>query len=158
MREIPLTQGRVAVVSDEDFEELSQHKCQFTANARRHGRGYATRFVNDRPVYMHRVILDAPKGVQVDHIDGDRLNNTRENLRLATLKENRRNNGAYVCNKSGYKGVTWHKKAGKWVAGITVDNKRVYLGLHSDPRDAARAYNEAAKVHFGEFAKLNDID
>lgn len=157
MREIPLTQGRVAHVDDADYEQVACHKWFFCEVRKGTGKGYAVRTVNDRCVYMHRVVADAPRGMQVDHIDGDRLNNARANLRLATLRDNRRNNHGYANNKSGFKGVGWHTKAGKWVARITVNNKPKHLGLFVDRIDAARAYNAAALIHFGEFACLNPI-
>lgn len=105
---------------------------------------------------LHRVILQAPAGLQVDHVNGDRLDNRRENLRLAT---NRQNCSNRLPNRrpgtSRFKGVCWNRKAGKWQASIRVNYRRFHLGVYSDERDAALAYDRAAREHFGEFARPN---
>jgi hypothetical protein len=157
MREIPLTQGQVALVDDEDYERLSAFKWQV-----RRGRYtfYAQRGVTvsagvQRTVQMHRVILDAPRDMDVDHRDGNGLNNQRENLRLCTNTENQRNKRRYVNNTSGYKGVHWAKNVGKWWAYIHVDGAYKNLGYFTSKEDAARAYDEAAVKYYGEFAFLN---
>jgi hypothetical protein len=97
-------------------------------------------------------------GFFVDHINGDTLDNRRENLRVCTRKENNQN-----CNKRGtlpkskYKGVVWVKKVGKWKAQIKSDKKTIYLGYFKDELLAAKAYNSAAILYFGEFARQNKI-
>jgi hypothetical protein len=102
---------------------------------------------------MHRAILEGAP--QVDHIDGDGLNNQRSNLRPATQAQNMANSRKYSTNTSGFKGVGWHKAAKKWRADITFDYKTRYLGLFPTAEDAARAYDSAAKSLFGVFACLN---
>ena len=105
---------------------------------------------------MHRQIMNAPKGTPIDHKDHNGLNNTRENLRLATISENARN-----CEKtkrptsSKYKGVCWNKKSKKWQAHIHYNGISIHLGLFDSEEDAAKAYDEAAKIYHGEFAVLN---
>jgi hypothetical protein len=104
---------------------------------------------------MHNVIMSFLEGYEIDHKDGDGLNNQRYNLRVTTHTQNMKNQRLRSNNTSGYKGVTWHKGAGKWYAQIQVDGKRTYLGLFTILEDAARAYDTAALEHYGEFARLN---
>jgi hypothetical protein len=107
---------------------------------------------------MHRLILDAPKGVQVDHRDRDGLNNRRSNLRSASAAQQKQNNGVYKNSASGLKGV-FPNPTGKykWRVQITVEGRKLSLGRFSNIDEAARAYNDAAIRYFGEFACLNEI-
>ena len=111
-----------------------------------------------KTVKLHRVILarmldrDLMAGEQVDHIDGNGLNNTRPNLRLATNAQNGANRRKSSNNTSGLKGVHWNKYAGKWRARIKVGGTIIHLGYFTDKDEAHAAYNAAAKKHFGEFA------
>lgn len=149
MKEIPLTQGYTAQVDDEDYEYLSQ----FTWCI---GHGYATRRASAKLLCtrMHRIILNAPKNMQVDHIDGNPLNNQRSNLRLCTGAQN-------CCNKahggvkthSQYRGVS--VRGSRFRARIHVDKKVAHVGYYDTEEKAARAYDAAAKKHYGEFAILN---
>jgi hypothetical protein len=112
---------------------------------------------------MHRIILsrklgrELEKGEVVDHIDGDGLNNRRSNLRLATVAQNGQNRRLNSNNTSGYKGVYWEKKHRRWHVEIDVNGRTKYIGEFKDLHQAGRAYNEAAKVYHGEFARLNVI-
>lgn len=157
MREIPLSQGKVAIVDDEDFERLSQYKWHTRRStetlfyARRKPWAGGDRF----DILMHREILQAPKGVWVDHVDGNGLNNTRNNLRLCTVAENSRNQKKQSGKSSQFKGVGWSKHSRKWRAYIRIDGKSVQIGLFTNESEAARAYDAVAGVAFGQFARLN---
>jgi hypothetical protein len=148
MREISLTQGQIALVDDEDYEYLSQWKWQ----ARKAKNGwYARRWTSQRAgkryiVGMHTEIMGCAPSQLVDHEDGDGLNNQRSNLRFATTAQNALNQPAR--NRSGYKGVRLAQDTGKWRAVIS-------LGSFDSPEEAARAYDAAALIHHGEFARLN---
>lgn len=153
MRRIPLTQGKVALVDDADFAEV----IKFTWYARRGGRSYyaaRTGFRDGKRVniHLHREIFG---GVgRLDHINGDGLDNRRENLRLASPLENSRNCRKRLGCSSQYKGVSFHKKTGRWQARIRV-NQLIALGLYQTEEAAARAYDLSASILFGEFAALN---
>jgi len=151
MKEIPLTQGKVAIVDDEDFEWLSQWRWYYT-------NGYAARSVRaggKKMILMHREICKTIKGMETDHQDGDRLNNQRTNLRSCTHSENQQNTRMTRRNKSGYKGVSYFGPAKKWKAKITLNGNEIFLGYFFALEDAAYAYDNAAKELFGEFACTN---
>lgn len=149
-KEIPLTQGKVAIVDDDDFERLSHHKWHISL------KGYARRSLHnpERKEYMHRVVIGASEDENVDHINRDRLDNRKCNLRLCSDRENCYNRSKRSVT-SQYKGVTWNKRNKKWQAQITIDGKNRYLGLFVDEADAARAYDKFARQHQGRFANLN---
>jgi len=152
-KEIPLTQGKVAIVDDEDFERLSQYKwCYATV-------GYAVRFeqVNGkrRGVFMHRQIMQPPKDLEVDHINGDKLDNRRSNLRIVTRQQNRFNERPRKGTSSKYKGVSWYKQTRRWEAYIKINGKKKRIGYFNDEIEAALAYDRAARELFGEYAKTN---
>ena len=154
MKKIKLTKGYEAIVDDKDFDFLNQWKWYFA-------HGYAVRTQNNYPnkpfqVRMHRIILGTPEGMDSDHINRDRLDNRRSNLRICNRSQNI-SNTFLRSNKSGYKGVSWKKSNNKWVAQITVFGKTLHLGIYSDPKEAAKVYNQAAQKHHGEFAVLNSI-
>jgi hypothetical protein len=108
-------------------------------------------------VYMHRLIAGAAKGFDVDHIDGNGLNNRRNNLRVCTHAQNIANQRISRANTSGFKGVSWDKRRGAWEAHIKFQQKKRFLGYFSDKADAARAYNAKAVELFGEFASINQV-
>jgi hypothetical protein len=104
---------------------------------------------------MHRIIMGAPVGMIVDHVNRDGLDNRRSNLRLATHAQNMRNRKRQSNNTSGYHGVTYWKHCGRYAALIRVDGKRRHIGLFATAEEAALAYDEAARSAHGEFASLN---
>jgi hypothetical protein len=143
-----LTKGKVTIVDEADFKWLSQRRWYY------HIKGYAVS-TSPKPSYlMHRLILNAPKDLQVDHINGDKLDNRRCNLRLCTAVQNRMNVFSYRGTSSEFKGVSWNKRLAKWESHISLNGKR-HLGFFTNEQDAAQAYNEAASRQFGEFARLN---
>jgi hypothetical protein len=154
MKEIELTRGKVAIVDDDEYAHLSRLK--WTYLFRKTG-GYAAHYWREgdcvHSVRMHRLVMGAMDGEQVDHINGNGLDNRKANLRLCTHTENTRNRR--VSNGRRYKGVK--PSGGKWCAHISVDKKHIWLGTFETEDDAARAYNKAAKKHFGAFANLNVI-
>jgi hypothetical protein len=157
MKEIPLTQGKVALVDNEDFEYLNQWKW-FYCKSRKTGyakRSNGEKRPNQRQISMHRVIMNVPDDMQVDHIDHDGLNNQRRNLRNCTSTENKQNSQKHINNTSGYIGVFWEKRRKKWCAKIQANNKSVFLGRFLLPEDAALAYDAAAGKYCGEFACTN---
>lgn len=109
-----------------------------------------------KAVSMHRLILNPPRNMEVDHKDNNGLNNCRSNLRITDMKFNRKNLTKYKTNTSGYKGVHLVNKH-RWQARIQFDGKRIPLGCYGNPSEAAKAYNEAALKYFGEYAHLNII-
>lgn len=157
---IPLTHGAFAQISPEDRAYLMQWKWLYNPKTIRAYRGEKHNGKNCS-VYMHRVILNAPNDMEVDHINGDRLDNRRENLRLASTTENRRNTRKVYkpgVTTSIYKGVFWHKKLMKWASRIQVNRRRIWIGCFLDECAAAQAYDHAAKRYFGAFARLNFPD
>jgi hypothetical protein len=117
-------------------------------------RVYFTRSISERKtLLLHRVIMSAPKGVEVDHRDGNTLNCKKRNLRLCDHFQNQRNMRKGKSNKSGYKGVSWRSRYGKWRAVITDHGRHIELGLFDDPKIAHEAYKKAALKIAGEFAR-----
>ena len=142
-----------ALVDDEDFEELNQYRWSV---AKRRAVFYAQRNLrldNKRvTVFMHTQIIKAHQGLEIDHIDGNGLNNQRSNLRTCTSEENKMNRGKFVNNTSGFKGVSWHKPAMKWRAQINANGKTTHLGLFATKELAYEAYISACIKYHGEFA------
>jgi hypothetical protein len=157
MAEILISDGNITIVDDEDFERLSQWK--WSAN----GNGYAVRGEHlgnrkYRKIYLHREILGAERGEKVDHVNGNQLDNRKENLRIATQAQNAMNIGIRKNNKSGMKGVRYEERRSKWRAEIKVNYKNKFLGYFDNKIDAAKSYNTAAIKYHGEFARLNKIE
>jgi len=158
MKTIPLSQGKVTIVDDGDFEELSKYKW---CASYEHDNWYATRHVRrsngSRVNYrMHRQIMGVsdPK-VFIDHINGDGLNNQRSNLRVATCSQNGRNRGKTKDNASGWKGVS--RDRNRWKARLRHEGKLIHGGHFDTPIAAAQAYNTLALRYHGEFARLNEV-
>jgi AP2 domain len=156
MKQIPLTKGKFALVDDEDYERLAaMGKWQCV------GRGkkiYAIKmFWKKKHVIMHRLIMNASDGLEVDHRNGNGLDNQKSNLRVCGCIDNGKNLSKRSDNTSGFKGVNWHKQKSKWRARIQFDFKRIDVGYFDCPIEAARAYNAAALKYHKEFANLNQI-
>lgn len=156
MKKIPLTQGFEALIDDSDYAEVSR----FNWHAqRRRGRVYAACRMGPGGsgiVYLHRFLI--PGVPQVDHRYGNGLDNRRKNLRPATNKQNHQGH----CHKfegasSIYRGVSWYSRYAKWRARIRVEDREISLGYFPLEKDAARAYDTAARKYFGEFASPNFV-
>jgi hypothetical protein len=155
-KEIPLTQGKGALVDAEDYEELMKYKW-YAMNSR--GTWYAVRNVNwdakkqrSSRENMHRVIMNTPKGMETDHVNGDGLDNRKINLRVCTHQQNNCNKNKLSTNTSGYKGVIFHKPSKLWTARIRNGDKTISLGYHKTKEEAYKSYCEACIKYHGEFA------
>jgi hypothetical protein len=156
MRKIALTQNKFALVDDEDYLSLCKHKwyaAKYPCNYYAFGKIITKNNVRLN-IRMHRFILKPPPGKQVDHINGNGLDNRRCNLRVCTNSENQQNRHK-VCSNSGFKGVSWDKNENKWRTKIGVKGKTIHIGYYDEKLDAAHAYDVAANSYFGVFAKLN---
>jgi hypothetical protein len=152
-RRIMLTQAMFAIVDAVDFGWITKFRwCVHRSNDGH--RWYAVTRANNRIVLMHRMIIGAPAGVDVDHANGNGLDNRRTNLRICTRTENLRNMRPRG-GSSRFKGVYWNKRDEVWRAYIDVNKRRLSLGSYHHEFDAARAYDSAALKHFGAFARLN---
>jgi len=151
MKKIKLTTGEYTLISNKDFKKTIKYNYYL-----KNGYAQTTSFRNR--IYLHRLIMDFPKkGLEIDHKDGNRLNNQRSNLRICTRKQNQGNRVSGKNSSSKFKGVSWEKKKLKWRASMTCNKKTIYLGSFKVEEDAALAYNKMAKKYFGKFARLNII-
>jgi hypothetical protein len=156
IKKIKLSQGKITLVDNSDFEYLSKFKWHAHE---RHGHWYALRTgIKGKVIRMHRVIIKANQNKMVDHINGDGLDNRRKNLRIATQSENARNAIKRNIGSSKYKGVGWHKASNKWCAKISFNKKDIWLGLFHSENKAAQAYNQAARKFHKNFAKENTLE
>jgi hypothetical protein len=152
-KQIPLTNGGFSLVNAADYDRLMRYKW-FRSN-----KGYA---LCRRPGRasgegMHRMLMNPPKGMVPDHINGDRLDNRRCNLRLATPLQSAQNRGRNRISTSLYKGVCWKVQNNKWQARIRVNGKQHHIGLYDTEIEAAKAYNAAAMLNHGPYARLNAL-
>jgi hypothetical protein len=152
---IPLTKGKFAIVDAEDFEWLNQWKWYYGAQ------GYAVRHTDKKHIaYMHREILQTPKGLVTDHANRNKLDNRESNLRVCNTSQNLANRPKQINNSSGFKGVFFFKqgqRTKRWKSAIKIKDEYKQLGYFLTKEEAALAYNQKAKELFGEFAYLNQI-
>jgi len=148
---IPLTKGQFAIVDYSDYGKVRDFKWHLATN------GYAirSRIIDGKRVkiHMHRVINQTPEGMDTDHINCNKLDNRKANLRSATRSENKRNTKTQKNNKSGVKGVSWNKTAKKWQAEITLHQKSIYLGVFTTVQEAEVARNKATIDLHGAFGR-----
>jgi hypothetical protein len=152
---VPLTRGYEAIIDADDVPLVDAWNWTTIVGL---SNVYAFRnYCKDkskRTVYLHRAIMGEPDGFQVDHINGNGLDNRRVNLRLATRSQNQHNRGASSNNTSGFKGVTWHNGVKKWQAQIAFCGKNKYLGRYDTVEAAHAAYAEASIKYHGEFRRV----
>lgn len=151
MHEIQLTQDKVALIDDDDLDLVDGYK--WHAHCNQSGHWYAK--TRSGTLSMHRQIMNPSEGFEVDHINGDGLDNRRENLRIVTSTQNKGNMKKQEGRSSEYKGVTWDKSRNKWIVHIHKQDKQVYLGRYFDEEIAAKVYDDAAREYFGEHANTN---
>lgn len=168
MRKLTTDNGYTFMIDDMDYLIVSKYHWIGWVSQKRLSDGslgvphvyvYAHFYKNnkDSQLLLHRLIMDAPSDRQVDHIDGNGLNNCKSNLRLCTLPQNLMNKCKKPTNTTGYKGVYRHKGTRKWRAQISTNNRAMHLGSFTTKEQAALAYNAAAFKYYGEFAKLNQL-
>ena len=159
MKKIKVDQNNFALVDDKDYKWLNKFNWHFLSNIEKNF--YAIAQINKKRTFMHRLIMNTPKGMVTDHINHNTLDNQRHNLRICSTQQNLQNADKYRKSKSNYKGVYLDKfiKKGKeycyWKASITLNKQRLDIGRFKNERWAAMAYDIWAKELFGEFAKLN---
>lgn len=142
MKEIKLTKGQYALVDDEDFDYLNQWKWKFDSH------GYASRTIYPKgKVYMHQLVNQTKKGFVTDHINQNKLDNRRNNLRTVTSSQNLHNSGISAKNTSGYKGISLMKGRNKWAVYIHINYKKINLGYFKDIKDAVIARREGEKLY-----------
>lgn len=145
--------NKYTLVDDEDFGYFNQWKWYFSS------RGYVTHSTYNKGkvgiIYMSRLIMNVKRGEIIDHINGDKLDNRKCNLRFCTPQQNNMNRGIQKNNTSGYKGVSWNKEKNKWQSYFIFNNRKKHLGYFSDKVEAALIYNQTIQQNFKEFARLN---
>ncbi len=159
MKKIKLTNGQFTLVDDDMYEYLKQWNWGVDKNT-----GYV-RIVKwikggkgkQITIYMHRLILGVSGGKVADHVNRDKLDNRRVNLRICTQRQNCMNQAGSKNGSSEFKGVGFFKRDKNWHAQIMVNRKQIHIGYFGSEIDAAKAYNDKAKEYFGEFAYLNQI-
>ena len=151
---ISLTKGYTAIIDTTDVHLVDRwHWCAMVCPRAIYARRSQEIDGKAPTALLHRVIVAAPYGLDVDHISGDGLDNRRANLRLATRSQNIQNQGIGSRNTSGFKGVTWLKQKAKWKAQIGFEGSNRHLGLFTDINDAAAAYAAASKQLHGQFGR-----
>jgi len=152
MKYIPLTKGKKSLVDDIDFNFLSSMRWYLGSD------GYAYTGVykdgKTKQYSMHRLLMNTPIGKYTDHVNGNKLDNRKCNLRICTNAENIRNQKKKGINTSGYKGVSWHKQLGVWRAQIRVNYKAIHLGCYKTKEEAYNVYKDASDKYFGIFANI----
>ena len=154
---VPLTQGYEAIIDADDVPLVEDFNWHISST------GYAVRGIwkSDRSVIqelMHRRITDAPKGRDVDHVNHNRLDNRKSNLRVCSRSQNNYNRRINSNNTSGYKGVTWNKGCARWQAQMRINGVLKNLGYFETSEEANIAYQEASKINHGEYRYVASVD
>jgi len=168
MKKIKLTQGKETLVDDDDYEMLNEHKWHAAKAGNKY---YAVRSLSTQSdgtrkrLKMHRAIIKPTDELEIDHRNGNTLDNRKENLRECTHQQNQANRRLGKDNTSGYKGVSYKKRnkdminehSKPWEVRIRYNGKRLYLGAYKTKEEAALAYNKKAIELYGEYAYLNNV-
>lgn len=161
MKTLTLHYGANAIVDDDTYIWANRWKWSNDRNYAVRRKYISYKMVDGKKkqkygkVYLHREVIKAKPGQTVDHINGNKLDNRRSNLRICSMQENAYNRRTQSNCKSGIKGVYWHKRGHKWCVEIRANKKKYYLGLYESKSEAKSVYQEAAKRLHGEFARLN---
>ena len=153
---IPLNDGVCAIIDADDLPKVASFTWHVSKEC---ATSYARSHIrlpngNRKKIRMHRLLMDNPYGVEVDHVNSNGLDNRKSNLRLATHEQNMRNASMRKDNSSGVKGVSWSEATKRWIAAIRVGGPKKYLGSFKELSDAAQAYAEASKKFHGEFGRV----
>ena len=151
LRDIKGNKINETIIDTDMISKVMKHKwCK--------GTNYVISDYDGKMIHLHRIIMDCPDGLIVDHINHNKLDNRRSNLRICTNQENLWNCKGYSNNTSGHTGVRWNKNDNKWSADITVSYKRIHLGLFVNIEDAIRVRRKAEVEYFGKFSfKHNEV-
>lgn len=163
---IPLTQGKFAIVDEEDYELISKFKWRAHNVRKEHGpdRWYALCTVHlgmisgkqvQSYIHLHRLIMHPPKGMDTDHIDRNGLNCRRSNMRICTRTQNNQSGHPHCNTSSQFKGVSWHRRSKRWVVHLTCNKRLVYNDSFVNEIEAAHAYDRAVIKYCDEFAYTN---
>ena len=139
-------------IDNDDFYKIKDYKWSVYKYGINY---YASTSDKNKTIYMHRLIIDPPENMDVDHINNNGLDNRKDNLRICTRAQNSRNKRKGISKYSDYKGVSYNKRAKSYIAQIKYNYNCIFLGYFKNEIEAAKAYNKKAIELFGEFAKIN---
>lgn len=150
--------NKIIIMDYFDYIKYNHLKLYISTKSKYSSTNYVYLFINKKKIYLHRLITNCTKGLIVDHIDGNGLNNCKSNLRICSYIQNGHNRKAKKNSLTGFKGVYKRKdRENNWIARIIVNGKDIYIGSTDTPEKAAAMYNTAAIKYFGDFALLNNI-
>ena len=147
--------GTECIFDSEDYEKLKEYRWRLIRGRTNLYAGAETYGSETKRVLMHRLVMNCPEDMVVDHINGDGLDNRKENLRVATRSQNSKNRKVNSNNTSGYKGVTFDQTSGSYRASIMCDYEIIHLGLFSTAEEAAQAYADASAKYHGEYGRTH---
>ena len=153
---IKLQNGIETVIDDKDFEKIKGYKWIYGVGNRYVGANVYNKG-NRKQILLHRFIMSTPKGLHTDHINGNKLDNRKCNLRICTPSQNQMNSRKNITKSSKYKGVSWFKRDSCWRAYISTKGKQFHLGYFKSEKNAAKAYNKKARKLFGIYSFLNKV-